>query len=483
VTEPRGSLADRRAFALALIALFGLAYVALAYFAFDGFPFSGDEYSASLQGELFARGVLHAPAQPHAEWLRVDHVFVEELVRSKYPPGGPALLAIGARFGVAWLVTPVVAVAALVVAWWGMRRALGVRAALAGTIALAAAPMFAFEAGTFYSHVPALCALACAFTCVAGWTRDRRDVWLVGAGLAIGCAFTIRPFDALLFGVAMVALRSPRAIVVTAASALPLVAVVLVYQDAQFGSPLRDGFTAYAPQVAALYGDELARYGQISPHYLVDAIQQWNHLDILRAFVIDWTVPGAVVVAIVGARAIGRDHPARGVRDFALALVITYVAVLFLTSADHDDGARPRYLSIVLLPVAVLVAAGFAPASEAVAAKLGRRVRTALVATALSLALVQLAAIVIDRLPKQWQREGLYREVAAKLVPSDAVVIVRAQYPTRYARNGPFFDGILYLSAPAKTSIADVAAAYPHRPIFEAREPRENEPWLVERVR
>jgi len=119
-------LAGSPALALALVCVFGAIYAIVAKLALDGFPYSGDEYSLALQGELFARGVLASPAPAHAaEWLRIDHVVIDALVRSKYPPGAPALLAIGARYGAAWLVTPIEGALTLLVAWWTARRHLG----------------------------------------------------------------------------------------------------------------------------------------------------------------------------------------------------------------------------------------------------------------------------------------------------------------------------------------------------------------------
>ena len=61
------SIADSTALALAIAAVLGVIYALLARFALDGFPYSGDEYSLSLQGELFGRGLLKAPAPPHIE--------------------------------------------------------------------------------------------------------------------------------------------------------------------------------------------------------------------------------------------------------------------------------------------------------------------------------------------------------------------------------------------------------------------------------
>ena len=57
------------------------------------------------------------------------------------------------------------------------------------------------------------------------------------------------------------------------------------------------------------------------------------------------------------------------------------------------------------------------------------------------------------------------------------MVVVRAEYPTRYARNGPFFDGrALYVSAPETMEAADVARLFPGRTVWEAHE---GKTWAV----
>lgn len=471
------SIADRTALALAIIAVLGVAYALLARFAFDGFPYSGDEYSLALQGELFGRGMLKVPAPAHIEWLGVDHVVIDAWVRSKYPPGAAALLGIGYHYGAAWLVNPVEAVIALVVTWGATRRSLGPRPALVALVALGVAPLFMFLAASFYTHTATLMFLAVGFAAVVAWTHDRRDRWLVVTGIALGCTFLTRPLDAVLFGVAMLAFRSPRALVITAVSALPFVALNGAYQAAQFGSPFTDGYHVYEPTFRALYGADTAA-ASLSLAHLVNPVQLWNHIDIFRALTVDWTVTGTVLVALVGAYAIGPGHPARAMRTFSIALIAAFAIALLPTISDPDDGARPRYLSTTLIPIAFLAAAGFAPACAAIAARFGRRVRTIIVVAAVTFALAQLGSYLTDRIPKLWKREGLYTAVAAAGL-HDAVVIVRAAYPSRYARNGPWFQGVLYLSAPATTTAEQVRLAYPGRPVWEARE---GEPWTLVRL-
>lgn len=474
-----GSIWDSTGLALAVLIACGLMYVLVARFALDAFPFSGDEYSLTLQAEMFARGILKAPAPEHAEWLRVDHVIIDRWVRSKYPPGASALLALGVRAGVAWLVTPIEAVVALVVTWLSARRLLGPREALVALVTLGLAPLFAFQAASFYTQTATTMFLAMAFAGIGAWCRSHRAVWMVLVGAAIGCTFLIRPIDALLFGAAMISLRSARAIVIAALSAIPFVLVNCLYQNAQFGSPFLDGYHVYQPTFAALYGSAAAA-NPILPSYLWDPVQLWNHIDIYRAFVVDWTVPGTALVALVGAFAIGREHRVRPMRTFSVALIATYVAALLLTIADVDDGARPRYLSSALIPVALLTAAGFAPTCAALASRFGPRIRTTLVAIALVFAPAQLASFLVARVPQVWRREGLYRAVERAAV-HDAIVVVRAAHPSRFARNGGLFNrSVLYLSAPATTSAETIATAFPGRPIWEAHE---GEPWTLSRTR
>jgi dolichyl-phosphate-mannose-protein mannosyltransferase len=473
------TIADSAPVALAILLGCGALYAAIARLVLDAFPYSGDEYSIYLQAELFARGLLKARAPEHAAWLRVDHVIIDDWVHSKYPPGAPALLALGMRAGVAWLVTPLEGLVTLAVVWLTTRRILGAGPALIALLTLGLAPLFAFQAASFYTHTATTLFLAVAFAGVANWLVTANTGWLWAVGAAVGCAFLVRPLDAALFGVAMLALRSVRAVAVTAAGALPFVVLHFIYQKLQFGSPWVDGYRLYHRTFADIYGPTAA-LNPILFRHIWNPVQLWNHLDIYRSYVVEWTLPGTALVALFGAFAIAPEHPARRMRDFSLVLVAVFVLALLPSIADGDDGARPRYLSSTLIPVAFLSAAGFGPACAGLAERFGTRIRTIVTVTVLVFGLTQLSAFLVHRIPMVWRREGLYRVVERTGV-SDAVVIVRAKYPTRYARNGALFErDVLYLSAPSTTDGAVVAAAYPGRAVWEARE---GEPWTLTRLR
>ena len=463
--------------AIGLVLVFGTIYAVVARFALDAFPYSGDEYSLALQAELFARGLMKATAPGHLEWLRVDHVVIDAFVRSKYPPGGPALVAIGARYGVAWLVTPVEGAVTLAIVWHTVKRMLGAGPALVALVTLGAAPLFMFDAASFYMHTPTLLFLAIAFAAVAQWTRCGCWPVLAITGVALGCAFLVRPIDALLFGAALLVFRQWRAVVIPAACAIPFVVINFWYQKQLFGGWLTDGYHAYHDTFVALYGPS-AGENPVGLQHFISPIQLWNHIDIFGQMSLQWTLPGTVIAALFGAYAIGKDHAARKLRTFAIAVIVVFCGALFFMVSNPDDGPHPRYLTPTLIPFAFLAAAGFEPLCAAIAARFGRRVQRLFVTLAVLFGLAQFGSFLQDRIPKVWKREGLYQ--AAATLPYGAVVIVRAQYPSRYARNGPFFDGVLYLSAPETARVVEVAAAYPDRPIYEAHE---GVPWTIERVR
>jgi hypothetical protein len=458
-----------------LVALFGTAYALLARLALHAFPLTGDEYSYLLQGELFAHGQLHSPAPLHAELLRVDHVLMEGTVRSKYPPGTSALLAVGVRFGVPWLVAPVEGAVTLLAMAAAVRRVLGERHVLMAVGLMGAAPLFAFQAASYFSHTATTLWLTIAFALVAVWSEDGRQWLLVVAGAALGCAFLTRPLDAALFAAALCAFGSIRVLALTAVGAAPFVALLLAYQAAQFGSPFTTGYAAYEPTFHALYPGEPPA---ISLSNLFDLGQLWSRLDIVRSFIVEWTVPGTPLLALLGWAAI-RDQAPR-MRRFAAALVALVLAALLATAAGVDAGARARYLSTTLIALVWLGAPGWSAAAELLATRLGRGPRQVLAVAVWILPAVQLYAFLDRRSPALELASGLPDMLTAEGI-QEGVVVVRARWPTQYARNGPFFDRpVLYLSAPATMGIEDVAAAFPGHPLYEAHEGRT---WTVARVR
>lgn len=478
---------DRGKLALVLCAA-AVVYAGLSRLVLQGCPFSGDEYSMVLQAEGFARGVLKAPAPPFADWAPVDHVVIDDFVRSKYPPGTAALLALGVRAGVPWLVTPLVALLALVVTWFAVRAALDERRAFLTVAFLAAMPLYCYQAGTFLSHPATLLYTALGTYAAVRWAGGGGDHFLVLYGVAVGCDFLTRPLDAVLLGLALAALGSLRALVLAGASSLPFVAASFWYNKLQYGSLFTDGYQAYMPAFAKVYGAS-GSARNLSPLNLVAPLQIFHHLAVIETLLAQWTVPGSALIACLGWVALGREQaaadsgpagsraPAVALRRLSGALVVLFFGALLLTYAEPDDAPRPRYLSVVLLPLSLLAAAGWSRASELVRAQLGRHA-TWVVGLAMWMAPAFLIGSYLEkRVPEIEVHTGLGRELARQGIDA-GVVILRAEWPTRYARNGMFFDRRpVLLSVGAQVSVDEVAARFPGQPVYEAFEPHGANPW------
>jgi 4-amino-4-deoxy-L-arabinose transferase-like glycosyltransferase len=466
---------------VSVILLAGIVCALLATVALKACPYSGDEYSTLLQAEGFARGVLKAPAPPYADWVQVDHVVIDDYVRSKYPPGEAALLALGVLARVPWLVNPLAGMLALIFVWLTARLVLDEGRAFLAVCFVAATPLFLYESASYFSHVGALLFGASASYCVALWGRSQRGLLLVPFGVSVGCLFLMRPMDALLLGASLLAFKDVKALVVSGAAALPFVGLQLRFNKLQFGSMFTDGYAAYKSSFVAAYGVSGAA-SNFSPWNVVSPEQIFTHLAVVETFVAEWTVPGTALLALIGYFALRRqrvdgDRRSAHVRRFFGFMSVLYLGALLFMFVQPDDGPKPRYLTMELLPLSFFAAAGWPTASAWVREQVGRRM-TRVVGVVMWIAPIFLITTYLEnRVPQVVVQAGL-EEALSKAQVASGVVIVRAEWPTRYARNGMFFDRRpLLLSVSRNVTTSAVAARFPGEAVYEAFEPHGSNPW------
>jgi hypothetical protein len=182
------------------LAAFAL-YVVVAFRVLSGRPLLVDELVQLFQGQIFLEGRLWRPAPPHPEFFSVLHVLDGDgRVFGQFPPGGPAMLALGQLVGAPWIVGPFCGAIA-VGAFWSCLRAVEPRpgVAVGATLLFAFAPFAAFMSGSHMNHVPTLmwAVVSMAFM-VRVMTAAESRLWLAAAsGVALGVIATIRPADAL----------------------------------------------------------------------------------------------------------------------------------------------------------------------------------------------------------------------------------------------------------------------------------------------
>jgi hypothetical protein len=192
----------------------------------NGFtPNTPDDATYLFQSQLLAHGYLTAPSPPHWEFYQFRFCLHQGgRWFGIYPPGWPALLAVGMRFGVPHLVNPVLGVG-LVLLTYAVARELVPHRPLVARLATALAALSVMRmamAATTMSHVlGAVCTAAAVYGALRGARTGGARWWLL-AGTALGVQASARLLNAFALGLPLLALavafavqerRAPRRVV------------------------------------------------------------------------------------------------------------------------------------------------------------------------------------------------------------------------------------------------------------------------------
>jgi hypothetical protein len=235
--------------------------------AYERHPHVPDEVVYLMHAKYLASGRLAMPPPPVAEAFDVDLLSYEpDRWFSPVPPGWPAVLAIGAWLGLPWLVNPLLAGLAVVLAYAWLRELYGRRVARIASVLLASSPWLLFLGMSFMTH---MLSLVCVLLAGLGIARARRSgslAWSLAAGIGVGATSLIRPLDGLIVGLVVAAWAlgvGGRRLAVPALAALltgtvASGALVFPYNAHFTGNPLRFPINVYTDR---LYGPNSNAYG------------------------------------------------------------------------------------------------------------------------------------------------------------------------------------------------------------------------------
>lgn len=207
LTQVRGPFRDtHRLSPVAPAVLTVVLASAMAWLAFERLPHVEDEVAYLFQAQTFAGGALTAPAPPEAALPGLDYYLLavkDGRWFSVTAPGWPAVLALGALAGVPWLVNPLLAGLAVLLAAAITRRVAGRDQADLLALLMATSPWLIGGAATMMTHSLTLALVLFAWWCVLRADDPGRRAWrqLLMAGLALGWAFATRSLDGLVMGV------------------------------------------------------------------------------------------------------------------------------------------------------------------------------------------------------------------------------------------------------------------------------------------
>ena len=356
-----------RRFDVAICVIAFATYCVIARFLFDARPGMIDEVALIRHARAFADGLLTWPSPVHPEFFSsLNIIDADGRSFSHFPPGGPAMLAIGILLGGAWLAVPLCGAVAVFL-FASIVRRIEPRPAVASAAVMlfAFAPFLAFMAGTHLNHVPVLMWLLVGF---AGLLRVSQSPlgapWAaLGSGVGFGAAATIRPADAVAFALPAaawylaLAIRDRRRWVDAIASgvgvAIPMAALLWV-NSRTTGDPLRLGYEMlWGPGVGL--GFHAAPWG--------DAHTPVRGLELLNVYLLDlagvlYETPLPAVVPALVALGVARRLSAGDRYLLASSALLLGLYFMYWFNGSHMG---PRFL-IPIVPAFALWTARFLPA-------------------------------------------------------------------------------------------------------------------------
>jgi 4-amino-4-deoxy-L-arabinose transferase-like glycosyltransferase len=348
----------------------------LAFFSYQRHPHVPDEVVYLYHARYFARAMLTMPLPPVPDAFNLDLMTIEATRwYSPVPPGWPAVLAIGAFFGAAWLVNPVLNGINVLLAYGLLLELYGRRTARLGTLLLACSPWFLFMGMNFMTHSLTMTA---ALAAVLGVAKLRRAeavpwLWVTIAGIGIGVLGLIRPLEGLTVAVLLGlwglgrpgrALQRLVPVVIIAIVSIAVTSITFPYNRELAGSATTFPLMAYTDSIYGV-GTNALGFGAnrglgwpgLDPfpgHGLIDVLVNGNlNVFQVNTELLGWAVGSSLPILLLLAAG-----PLRTADRWMIvgALAIIAIHSVYWFSGGPDFGARYWYL--ILVPCIALAARG-----------------------------------------------------------------------------------------------------------------------------
>jgi hypothetical protein len=333
------------------------------YFVFEHVPHVHDEIAYLFQARIFLTGHFSAPLPCAPGSFDFPHIVNSGRWYSIYPPGFPALLALGLLLGVPWLINPLLGgLAVILIFLLGVEvysRRVGILAALLSAVSL----WMLLTSSSLMSHTSSMFAGAVFLLFSFRSLRAPTIVNGLAAGLGLGAAILIRPANAvLLAAVFLVVLviwtvrefKARWKNILALALAMGLAAgFFLYYNAATTGHALKPGYIArYGSAYSVVFGRPATLDFDFTP--LTSVVQIGDNLGAINRYLFGWPLTSLWPLLFLVWAWIRREEGTG--RDLLLlsAFLTMLVGFFFFWGAFTYFGARMYFEAFPLL---VLLAA------------------------------------------------------------------------------------------------------------------------------
>ncbi len=336
------------------------AGIVLTELLFTRNPHLVDTMAQLFQARIFRAGSLTAPAPVQHEFFSGQHMVINDgRWFSQYPPGHPALLALGLLVGLPWLIGPLFTAGTIVLVYLVARRLMGEGPARLAAVLYLISPFALFMGASHMNHVTTGLFLALAlYAAVSAEDAKSGYGWVALMGLALACAATVRPLEAAawtaVLGSWLLSRRGLGAALLAAAACLLGILPLLAYNAVTTGHPLRFGYTLLWGAGHGL-GFHTDPWGfPFTPlEGFANTALDFQRLNIV---LLSWPFPSLVFLIaalLLAARDSGRRKGMVLLSGLFLAAPLAYFFYW-----HRDDFLGPRFLSASLVPAILLSVAG-----------------------------------------------------------------------------------------------------------------------------
>jgi hypothetical protein len=317
-------------------AVFFLEALLVYFFLAQQFPPSGDDYSYLYQAKLFASGKLYAedpiydPALPFYDCVETFCLRDDQGHRfSKYPPGWPALLAVGVKLRVPWLVDPLLGALLIFLILKHVEQQMGRELVRVASLLLLSCFFLCYYGASFRGHIATALFVFAAFLLYDSAERGAQSskLRLFIAGALLGYSVMIRYIDwvplTAWIGISLLRRKKLADLVLFGIGFGLLASGNLVYNALLSGDPFQ------VPAALHRSSDNITDRLMIS----------WNGfvVTIVRLANLFWVFPPVLLFVVLWRR----YQPSSKVKTY-LALFSMNVAIYFFYPAS-SGGPGPRY--------------------------------------------------------------------------------------------------------------------------------------------